>query len=135
MVGIVGVTAVLVNAPQARTEIGLHGPATATALLDGGEVHVSLVPGTAGRNAIHLAFAGHAGAAAELEEVQVSASLASEGIGPLRFQARPGESPGEFVVQNAQLPIAGTWQFRIEARRGEFELLTQTVSIAIREEP
>jgi copper transport protein len=135
MVGIVAVTAVLVNAPQARTEIGLHGPATAIAVLDDGEVHVSVVPGTAGRNEIHLAFEGHAGAAAELEEVRVSASLASEGIGPLRFQARPGGSPGEFVVQDVQLPIAGTWQFRIEARRGEFELLTQTVSIAIREEP
>jgi len=135
MLGIVGVTAVLVNAPQARTEIGLHGPATATAALDGGEAHVSVVPATAGRNEIHLAFEGPTGAAAELEEVRVSASLASEGIGPLRFEARPGASPGEFVVRNVQLPIAGTWQFRIEARRGEFELLTQTVSIAIREEP
>jgi copper transport protein len=134
MVGIVAVTAVLVNAPQARTEIGSHGPVAAMARMDETlEAHVSLVPGGAGRNEIRLAFAGQT--AAELEEVQVSASLASEGIGPLRFEARPGGSPGEFVVQDAQLPIAGAWQFRIEARRGEFELLTQTVSITIREEP
>ena len=136
MVSIVGVTAVLVNAPQARTEIGLHGPATATARMDDDlEVHISLVPGTAGRNEIHLAFTQHAGAAAELEEVRVSATLASERIGPLRFEAAPGARAGEFVLRNVQLPIAGDWQFRIEARRGQFELLTQTVSLTIREEP
>jgi copper transport protein len=135
MVGIVAVTAVLVNAPQARTEIGMHGAATAIATLDDGEVHVSVEPATAGTNEIHLAFEEHTGAAMGLEEVRVSASLASEAIGPLRFEARPRGSPGEFVARNVQLPIAGSWQFRIEARRGEFELLTQIVSITIREEP
>jgi copper transport protein len=134
MVGIVAVTAVLVNAPQARTEIGLHGPATVTAMLADIEAHMSIEPATAGTNEIHLAFEEHTGAAAELEEVRVSATLASEGIGPLRFEADPGESAGAFVLRNVELPIAGSWQFRIEARRGAFELLTQTVSLTIRED-
>jgi copper transport protein len=134
MAGIVGVTAVLVNSPQARTEIAMHGPATAMAMLGDIEAHVSVVPGTPGRNEIHVELMEQPGAAAGIEEVGVSATLASEGIGPLRFDAAPGASPGEFVLRNAELPIAGTWQFRIEARRGEFELLTQTVSIPIRED-
>jgi len=134
MAGIVAVTAVLVNSPQARIEVGMHGPATAMAMLDDIEAHISVEPGMPGRNEIHLALTEPTGAAADIEEVSVAATLASEGIGPLRFDAAPGEGAGEFVLRDVQLPIAGTWQLRIEARRGEFELLTQTVSLAIRED-
>ena len=36
-----------------------------------------------------------------------------------------------YVVPDAQLPIAGDWQLRIEVRRGEFELMTETVSVRV----
>jgi hypothetical protein len=38
-------------------------------------------------------------------------------------------------VQAANLSPAGDWRLRIEARRGEFDLFTQTVSVPIEEEP
>ena len=31
-------------------------------------------------------------------------------------------------------PVAGDWQLRIEARRGEFDLFTKTISVPIEEE-
>jgi copper transport protein len=133
MIAVVGVTAVLVNAPPAKTEIEMHGAAEMPLQLGDMPASLSVEPGTTGANVIHLML--HAGHAAEtpLEEVTISASLAGKGIGPLRFSAKPAGELG-WVVSGAQLTIAGDWQLRIEARRGEFEVLTQTVSIPIREE-
>jgi copper transport protein len=131
MVAIVGVTSVLVNAPPAKTEIEMHEPTEHVVALGDLEGHVRVEPGRAGRNQIHLAFMH--GNIEDLAEVRISATLASKDIGPLRFEARRA-GPHGFVVPNAQLSIAGDWQLRIEARRGEFDLLTADVSVPIREE-
>jgi copper transport protein len=96
--------------------------------------HLSVDPGTAGSNDIHLEFETPDGEPAEVDEVNVGATLANAGIGPLRFEAEPTGEHGAFVAQGAQLPIAGDWQLRIEAREGEFDVFTQTVSIPIEEE-
>jgi copper transport protein len=133
MVAVLGVTAVLVNAPPAKSEIEMHGPMTAEVMVGDLETQVTVEPGMAGPNEIHLAFGGHDGGPPDLAEVNVSATLASVGIGPLRYSAKEA-APGEWIVRNAQLTIPGDWQLRIEARRGEFELLTETVSISIKEE-
>jgi copper transport protein len=133
MVAVVAVTAVLVNAPPAKTEIEMHGAADVALQLGDMRASLSVEPGTTGANDIHLMLhAGHA-AEAPLDEVTISATLASRGIGPLSFTAKP-EGELEWVVSGAQLTIVGDWQLRIEARRGEFEILTQTVSVPIREE-
>jgi copper transport protein len=133
MVAVVGVTAVLVNAPPAKSEAEMHGPATAEVMVGDLETHITVEPAMAGPNEIHLTFAGHGGEPAELAEVRVLATLPSVGIGPLRYTAKEA-AHGEWTVPNAQLTIAGDWTLRIEARRGEFELLTETVSISIKEE-
>jgi nitrogen fixation protein FixH len=36
-----------------------------------------------------------------------------------------------FVVREAQLSIPGEWELRVEAREGEFDLYTDTISISI----
>jgi copper transport protein len=133
MVAVVGVTAVLVNAPPAKSEAEMHGPATAEVVVGDLETHVTVEPAMAGPNQIHLTFMGQGGEPPELAEVRVSATLASVGIGPLRYTAKEA-AHGEWTVPNARLTIPGDWQLRIEARRGEFELLTETVSISIEEE-
>jgi copper transport protein len=133
MVAVVGVTAVLVNAPPAKSEVEMHGPATAEMMVGDLETHVTVEPAMAGPNQIHLTFMGQGGEPPELAEVRVSATLASVGIGPLRYTAKEA-AHGEWTVPNARLTIPGDWQLRIEARRGEFELLTETVSISIKEE-
>jgi copper transport protein len=131
MVSIIGVTAVLVNAPPAKGELEMHAPTAMAFDLAGMEAHVSVEPAEVGRNTIHLELPHEE---REFEEVTVAASLASRGIGPLTFEAKPVDHPGEWRVEGADFGIAGDWQLRIEARRGEFDLLTGTVSIRIREE-
>ena len=50
----------------------------------------------------------------DVDEASVAASLASRGIGPLRFTAHRA-GPGHFVVHGAHLALAGDWQLRLEA--------------------
>ena len=137
MVAVVAVTAVLVNAEPARTELEMHGGSEeVVAELGDMEAHVMVEPGTSGRNAIHLRFEGGEEEGPGLEEVDVAASLPSRNVGPLRYKAKQesGGHEAEYVVENAELSLPGDWQLRIEARMGEFDLLTGTVSIPIREE-
>jgi hypothetical protein len=83
-----------------------------------------------GVNEIHLEFED------ELpDEVRVSAALPEQDIGPLRFTAKRGMEPNALVVQDANLSLAGDWRLRIDARRGEFELFSETISVPIEEEP
>ena len=137
MVAIVAVTAVLVNAEPARTELEMMHGGSEEVVVELGDLtaHVTVDPGASGTNEIHLEFVGHAEDAPEIEEVKVSASLPSKELGPLVYTAEPDAAAhGAYVIPNAQLSIPGDWQFRIEARRGEFDLLTETVSVPIREE-
>ena len=134
MVTIVGVTAFLVNAPPARTEVEMHGAVATEVDFDGQLMaHLSVDPAMAGRNDIHLEFETPDGEPAELDEVDLAATLASARIGPLRFEAEPSGEHGAFVASGAQLPIAGDWQLRVEARQGEFDVFTETVSVPIEE--
>jgi hypothetical protein len=64
----------------------------------------------------------------------VSASLPANRIGSLRYTAEPATRPRALAVHAANLSLAGDWVLRIEARRGEFELFTETISVPIEEE-
>jgi copper transport protein len=130
MGAIVGVTAGLVNAPPARTEVAMHGPYEQEVRLGPLVSHVTVTPAMPGANEIHLEFEE-----GRPDEVRVAATLPAQGIGPLRFAAEPGMEPGALVVQDANLSLAGDWRLRIEARRGEFDLFTKTISVPIEEEP
>ena len=129
MVAVVGVTAALVNAPPARTEVQMHEAPTADLELGPLMAHMELEPGMLGRNEIHLEFTK-----GRPDEVRVSARLKSKDIGPLRYRARPGMEPGAYVVRGANLSPAGEWEIRVDARRGEFDLYSDTVQVPIEEE-
>jgi copper transport protein len=146
MVVIVGITAVLVNSEPARTmamemEAGEHtamadgettpsaGPFEGSVILGEMEAMVTVDPAAPGENTITIMFMD---AAETPSEVSVAASLPSEKIGPLDFTAEPDPAePGSFVIEGASLSIAGDWELRIEALMGEFDLLTETVTVPI----
>jgi copper transport protein len=129
MAAVVGVTAGLVNAPPARTEVAMHEAVEQEVELGPFMAHVTVTPAMPGPNDIHLEFEE-----ARPDEVRVSASLPAEGIGPLRYSAKRGMEPGALEVTAANLSPAGDWRLRIEARRGEFELFTKTISVPIETE-
>jgi copper transport protein len=130
MVAVVGVTAALVNAPPARTEVQMHEAPEMDLELGPLMAHMEVEPGMLGRNDIHLEFTK-----GRPDEVRVSALLKEKDIGPLRYRARRGMEPGAYVVRGANLSPAGEWEIRVDARRGEFDLYSDTVQVPIEKEP
>lgn len=147
MVAVVAVTAVLVNAEPAATEAMMemeggdtemtmepeaeHEPFEGSAMLGETEVMVMVEPAVPGENMIRLTFVDPP---EELTEVSASASLPSQEIGPLNLEAEPDPAePGAYMIEGASLSIAGEWELRLEARLGEFDLLTETITVPIGE--
>ncbi len=133
LVAVLGVTAVLVDEPPAKAQLEPTGPQAVTTAIGNLELNLVVDPAVAGRNAVHVYLLSQAGSPASVAEVDVLASLPSRGLGPLHLDTRVA-GPGHYVVRGANFPLPGTWQLTVEARRGEFEALSATVSIPIREE-
>ncbi len=131
MAAIIGVTAVLVTEPPAKASINPPKYVAATAPIGKLEVNYVVDPARTGPNVIHLYFFTKVGVPANLADAKLSASLPSKNLGPLRFQLQR-VVPSHYTVSGATFPIPGDWQLTIEARRGEFQSLTTTVSIPIR---
>jgi copper transport protein len=148
MTAVVAITAVLINAEPARTELEMEGMAagedhtTMTDTTAGGgepfegsvqlgdmEAMVTVDPAMPGENTITIMFVD---TAEPPNEVSVSASLPSREIGPLDLPAKPDRAePGSYVIEGASLTIPGDWELRIEALLGEFDLLTETITVPI----
>jgi copper transport protein len=129
MLVVVGVTAALVNAPPARTEIEMDEESRIELRLGPFMAHMEVMPAQVGPNEIHIEFTKGRPA-----EVTVSALLESKDIGPLRYRARRGMEPGAYVVKRANLSPGGEWELRIDARKGAFDLYTDTAHISIDKE-
>ena len=129
MLVVVGVTAGLVNAPPARTEIEMHDESAMELMLGPMRATLEVMPGAVGRNEIHVEFSK-----GRPDELRVSATLEARKIGPLRYRARRGMEPGAYVVKGANLAPSGEWELRIDARRGEFDLYSEKVQMMIEKE-
>ena len=129
MLAIVGVTAGLVNAPPARTEISMHEASELELRLGPMRADMEIMPATVGPNEIHLMFTR-----GRPDQVTVTAELKSKDIGPLRYKARPAMDEGAYVVKRANLSPAGEWELDIEVIRGKFDLFKDTVHISIEKE-
>jgi copper transport protein len=134
VVAIVGVTSVLVTEPPARASVGPRGPYATTVPLGALEANVDIDPAQPGLNNIQIDLSDPSGRPANVAELELAASLPSANVGPLRYPAHP-LARGRYAVHGAQLALAGDWQLRIEARRGEFEALTTTISVPIIKAP
>ncbi len=132
MAAILGMTAVLVTEPPAKSSVNPPKFVSIIAPVGDLEVNFTVEPARTGPNVIHLYFFTQEGAPANVAEAKHTASLPSDNVGPLRIPLQK-IVPSHYTVSGASFPFPGDWQVMIEARRGEFEALTQTVSIEIRE--
>jgi copper transport protein len=132
MVAIVAVTAVLVSEVPAKASVAPTGPYATEAQLGPLDLNLVVDPARAGTNAIHMYLLKRSGQPADVAEATFSLSLPSRQIGPLRFKSRR-LGPGHYVVYGANLTLAGDWQLRVDARRGEFQAFDATLSIPVRE--
>ena len=133
VVGIVLVlvaTAGLVNAAPPRTEAT---PAIASTTVVQGDrlAQITLDPTVTGGTAMHVYISSSSGSLDQPTEISVSASLASQGIGPLSIPV-VAAGPGHVTAPAANLPIAGTWTFSVVARFSEFDQVTFTGDLEVR---
>jgi copper transport protein len=133
MAAIVGVTAVLVTEPPAKASVKAAKYATDTVPIGPLELNYIVEPAKTGPNTIHLYFyQPKSGFPAGVDAAKLSATLPSQNLGPLRIPLTK-IVPSHYTTSAAVFPQPGDWQVTIEARRGQFEALTQTVTVPIRE--
>jgi copper transport protein len=132
MAAIVGVTAVLVTEPPAKASVATTKFINATVPIGNLEVNYTIEPARTGTNVIHFYFFTPRGVPAGVDDLKLSASLPSQNLGPLRIPLQK-IVPSHYTTPAAVFPQPGDWQWTLEARRGEFEALTQTVTVPIRE--
>jgi copper transport protein len=132
MAAIVGVTAVLVTEPPAKASVKPPKYVTDTVPIGNLEVNYIFEPAKTGPNVIHLYFFTRAGVPANVDDAKLSATLPSKSLGPVRIPLQR-IVPSHYTTPAGVFPQPGEWHVTIEARRGEFEALTQTVTVPIRE--
>ena len=132
MATIVGVTAVLVTEPPAKASVKAPKLFNTFAPLGDVELNMTVEPARTGPNVIHIYTYTESGVPAPTAAMMLSASLPSQNVGPLRIPLQR-IGPFHYTVSGATFPQPGDWQMTIEARRGQFESLTQTINVPIRE--
>jgi len=131
MAVILSVTAVLVTEPPAKASIKPPKLFNTTVPLGNLELNMTIEPARTGPNVIHLYTFTQRGVPAPTAAAKLSATLPSRSLGPLRIPLQR-IGPFHYTVSGATFPYAGDWKVTIEARRGEFEALTQTITVPIR---
>jgi copper transport protein len=133
MAAVVGVTAVLVTEPPAKASVEAPELISEFVPIGNLEVNYTIEPARTGANVIHLYFfRPKTGQPANVDDAKMSATLPSKSIGPIAIPLQR-IVPSHYTTPAAEFPQPGDWQVLIEARRGEFEALTQTVTVPIRE--
>ncbi|HEY1315954.1 MAG TPA: copper resistance protein CopC [Gaiella sp.] len=135
VVAIVGVTAVLVAEPPAKAQVAAQaGPVSQDTTVGPFDLNLVVDPARTGRNQIHLYLLEQStGQPANVDEIQLSASLPAAGVGPLRLEAVPA-GPGHAIVTGATFPLVGDWRLRLDVRRGDFDQWTTTLTVPIRKD-
>jgi copper transport protein len=131
VVVVLAITAVLVSVTPAR---GVSNEARVfNQTQPAGDLDVNLVvtPAAAGLNALHIQYLDDTGRPVDQPQLlETELSLPADDIGPLRQPAlRAG--PGHFILDDANLPIAGTWEITLVARLSDFEQTRTTFQVRV----
>ncbi len=121
LAAVLAVTAVLVTSMPAAQALDPGLQEATEVMPDGTSVQLVLDPARSGPNEVHLYVLDRAGVPdASVAAARLSASEPDLGLRNLELPLdRAG--PGHWTTVAASIPQAGTWRFRIDIRRGEFD--------------
>ena len=135
---ILSIAALLVNAAPA-VSVNDSGATGVTLRSDRARVDVTAIPGSPGRNELHVtAFSPEgaplaippSGGLNEVGEFQVSASLPSRDIAPIQIPVRR-LGPGHYISSGVNLPIRGDWNLTIRILFSETDQAALTGKLPI----
>ena len=101
---------------------GHHAAAGAAAVIEvlGRVATVSIVPGRRGANAVSVRLTSGDGGALATQAARIEMALPALGIEPITRELKPG-GDGTYVLEAADLPIAGNWSLRVDVLVNDFE--------------
>ncbi len=129
---ILAATALLVNAPPAKTAQASSGGGVAGVTLEGEAVNVdvTVTPATAGTNDVHVDTSNRQGAPMDVDELKVTFALPDKDIAPIDVPLRR-LSPGHYYSPGFQVPLDGEWRVTAKPLLSEFEQPTLRGTIDI----
>jgi len=129
---VISVTALLVNAPPAKSAAeNAQGNAIGVTLKARDVwVDVVVVPGRRGQNAVHVSALTPKGKVKDVDDLTITFDLPEEDITGLDV-ALEKISPGHYTATGFSLPIEGTWQVTAKAVVSEFTQRTISSEIEI----
>lgn len=121
LVVVVGLTAILVNIPPARTAAVTNAERVdITKRVGTGTVEFSVDPAIVGTNTVKARYTDGTGQPLNVANtMSIEFSQPSAGLEPITRQV-PASEPGVFVIQGNELSIPGTWTITIAVRTGDF---------------
>lgn len=132
--GVLAITAMLVNAPPARTAFA--APVSATVAFDAGgasgkgNVQVFVSPAKVGSDIVHIEVFAASGEPEAVPELTATLSLPDKQLGPLPVSLDGAGSA--HYSGTAAIPLAGKWQLAVTVRTDEIDETTVTVPVTIR---
>jgi copper transport protein len=134
-VAILVVTALLVNAPPARNAIAqaaFSGGVTDVSMKNNEIwVDVTVAPGQAGPNDVHVSTLTLNGGLTDPQDFQLTFDLPSHHIAPISAPLLHG-GPGHWLTSGFELPIRGTWRVTARVRLSNIDETVLVGTIKIR---
>jgi copper transport protein len=90
-----------------------------------GSLHLKILPCRPGENQIQVEVKG-----IPAQELTLGFSLPEQGIPPLRRTVAP-DGPGQFVVENVPLALAGEWQIEVRLLISDFEERRGQIAVSL----
>jgi copper transport protein len=125
---VLGVTALLVNAPPAREAAA--GPFTTLVEADQLSFDVVVAPAEVGPNDLHLTTLSASGGPQDLLSMEAQFSGADRGIAPIEVPLRR-LAPGHYFSPGFRVPFSGDWELTITALVSETDQVVASTEVPI----
>ena len=129
LVGVLSVTALLVNAAPARSAV--DAPFAATIAAKGAEFELLDVPARTGPNELHITVLKPNGVVFNVLRVDAEISNAAKNIAPIKLTLIK-LGPGHYTTNSLIIPFSGKWTINIKALVTDIDEVAVTTTMTIR---
>jgi copper transport protein len=129
LVAVLATTALLVNAPPARSAV--NAPFVNTVQGSGLSFEIIMVPARSGPNELHITIVKPDGTLANVLGLEADLSDPSKGISPIKVTLiRLG--PGHYTSNALTIPFSGKWQLEMKALVTQIDEVDVTTTVPVR---
>jgi copper transport protein len=128
---VIAATAWLIQTPPAKVQLQPPFVEQTVDFGNRGTVQLVIDPATVGRNELHVyAFDQQLQVDGDVTDITLTAYSPERELGPLDLELVTA-GPGHYTTPAATIPFAGSWEFTIRVRRGEFDERSARVDVDV----